>query len=49
MKRQQIAFSALLRERVDARVLPDIGSIPAKLARLNVVSVRAFAFAKDQH
>jgi hypothetical protein len=48
VKRQQVTFLTLLRKRMNARVLPDVGSVPAELAELDVVPMRSFATPEDQ-
>jgi hypothetical protein len=49
VKGEEIAFFALLRKCLDPWILPDIRPIATELAELNVVPMRAFAFAKDKH
>jgi hypothetical protein len=43
------AFVALLRLRVHARVVPDIGAVAAEFFKLDIVPVGAFAVLKDRH
>src|SRR5205085_1973716 len=50
VQRQQVAFTVLLlRQCADRRVLPDICTISAELAQLDVIAVLRFSIPKHEH